>query len=47
MGHPQPLWAAVPAPHRSLCEELPSDIQPQQGPLALLTNKPVEQQTED
>ena len=22
-GHPQPLWAAVPAPHHSLCKEFP------------------------
>jgi len=28
MGHPQPLWAAVPAPHHSLCKDLPPDIQP-------------------
>ena len=27
-GHPQPPWAAVPAPHHSLCEELTPDIQP-------------------
>jgi len=27
-GHPQPLWAAVPAPHHSLCKELPPDFQP-------------------
>jgi len=28
MGHPQPLWAAVPAPPHSLCKELPPDVQP-------------------
>jgi len=28
MGHPQPLWAADPAPHHSPCKELPTDIQP-------------------
>jgi len=27
-GHPQPLWAAVPAPHHSHSKELPPDIQP-------------------
>jgi len=27
MGHPQPLWAAVPATHHSLCKELIPDIQ--------------------
>jgi len=27
-GHPQPLWAAVPAPHHSPGKELPPNIQP-------------------
>jgi len=27
-GHPQPLWAAVPAPHPSHSKELPPDSQP-------------------
>jgi len=27
-GHPQPLWAPVPAPHHSHSKELPPDIQP-------------------
>ena len=26
MGHPQPLWAAVPAPHHSDSKELPPDL---------------------
>ena len=26
MEHPQPLWQPLPAPHHSLCKELPPDI---------------------
>jgi len=37
MGHPQPLWAAVPAPHHSHRKELPPDIQPQSSLLQLKT----------
>ena len=40
MGHPQPLQAAVPAPHHSLCKELPPDIQPQSSLLQLKTISP-------
>ena len=36
-GHPQPLWAAVPAPHHSLCQQLPPGIQPQSVLLQLQT----------
>jgi len=35
MGHPQPLWAAVPAPHHSHSKELLPDIQPQSSLLQL------------
>ena len=34
-GHPQPVWAAVPAPHHSHRKELPPDIQPQSSLLQL------------
>ena len=27
MGHPQPLWAAVPAPHHSHSKELPPETE--------------------
>ena len=36
-GHPQPLWAAVPAPHHSHSKELPPDIQPKSSLLQLKT----------
>lgn len=35
MGHPQPLWAAVPPPPRSPSTEFPPDIQPQSALLQL------------
>ena len=35
MGHPQPLWAAVSAPHHSHSKELPSGIQPESSLLQL------------
>ena len=41
MGHPQPLWAAVPAPHRSLGKELPPDIQPKSSLLQLKKHFPL------
>ena len=40
MGHPQPLWATVPAPHHSLSKELPPDIQPKSSLLQLQTVSP-------
>ena len=39
-GHPQPLWAAVPALHHSQSKELPSDIQPKSSLLPLTTISP-------
>jgi len=39
-GHPQPLWAAVPAPHHSHSEEPPPDIQPKSSLLQLQTISP-------
>ena len=39
-GHPQPLWAAVPAPLHSLCKELPPDIQPPSSLCQLQTISP-------
>ena len=36
-GYPQPLWAAVPAPHHSHRKELPPDIQPKPSLLKLKT----------
>jgi len=36
-GQPQPLWAAVSAPHHSHSKELPPDIQPQSFLLQLKT----------
>jgi len=36
-GHPQPLWAAVPAPHHSHSKALPPDIQPKSSLLQLQT----------
>ena len=37
MGHPQPLWAAVPAPHHSPDRELPPKIQPKSSLFQLKT----------
>ena len=39
-GHPQPLWAAVPAPHHSLGKELPSDNLPKATIVRLQTISP-------
>ena len=36
-GHPQPLWAAVPAPHHSHNKELPPDIQSKSSHLQVKT----------
>jgi len=40
MGHPQPLWAAVPPPDHSLGKELPPDIQPKSSLPQLKTISP-------
>jgi len=40
MGHPQPLWAAVPAPHHTHSKELPPDIQPKSSLPQLETISP-------
>ena len=40
MGHSQPLWAAVPAPHHSHSKELPPDIQTKASLLQLQTSSP-------
>ena len=39
-GHPQALWAAVPAPHYSHRKELPPDIQPKSSLPQLQTISP-------
>ena len=39
-GHPQPLWAAVPAAHHSHSKELPPDIQPKSSSFNLKTISP-------
>ena len=40
-GHPQPLWAAVPAPPHSHSKELPPHIPPQSALLQLHTISPL------
>ena len=40
-GHPQPLWAAVPAPHHSQSEEHPPDIQSKPSLLDLKEEEPM------